>query len=40
MTGYGMGDIVAMKKPHPCGCNEWRIMRLGAENGHDSPGAV
>ncbi|MGM9966122.1 DUF951 domain-containing protein [Rummeliibacillus sp. TYF005] len=28
---YGLGDIVEMKKQHPCGTNEWKIIRLGAD---------
>ncbi|SHF32683.1 hypothetical protein SAMN02746089_01702 [Caldanaerobius fijiensis DSM 17918] len=31
MKEYTLGDIVMMKKPHPCGNNEWEIMRLGAD---------
>lgn len=26
-----MGQIVEMKKPHPCGSKEWEIIRLGAD---------
>jgi hypothetical protein len=28
---YGLGDIVEMKKQHPCGTNEWKIIRMGAD---------
>ena len=28
---FNMGDIVEMKKGHPCGSNEWEIIRLGAD---------
>lgn len=28
---YNLGDIVVMKKPHPCGTNEWEIVRMGAD---------
>lgn len=28
---YQLGSIVMMKKPHPCGYNEWEITRLGAD---------
>lgn len=28
---YGLNDIVQMKKPHPCGENRWRIIRLGMD---------
>lgn len=26
-----IGDIVKTKKPHPCGKNEWEIVRMGAD---------
>ena len=26
-----LGNIVEMKKGHPCGANEWEIVRLGAD---------
>ena len=28
---YKLGSIVIMKKPHPCGTNEWEVIRLGAD---------
>jgi len=28
---YGLGTIVIMKKQHPCGTNEWEIVRVGAD---------
>jgi len=28
-----LGDIVRLKKPHPCGSYEWRVVRLGADIG-------
>lgn len=28
---YHLDSIVTMKKPHPCGTNEWQITRLGAD---------
>lgn len=28
---YSLGTIVEMKKGHPCGANEWEIIRLGAD---------
>ena len=28
---YTIGTKVIMKKPHPCGTNEWKIIRLGAD---------
>ena len=28
---FGLGDIVQMKKQHPCGTNEWEIIRMGMD---------
>jgi len=28
---YELGDIVKMKKPHPCGTNAWEIVRTGMD---------
>ena len=28
---YKVGSIVMMKKQHPCGTNEWEIVRVGAD---------
>ncbi len=28
---YEVGDIVRMKKKHPCGNFEWTILRTGAD---------
>lgn len=28
---YSLGNIVEMKKGHPCGANEWEIVRIGAD---------
>lgn len=28
---YKLNSIVMMKKPHPCGTNEWQIIRVGAD---------
>ena len=30
---YQVGDIVRMKKPHPCGSHEWQITRTGMDFG-------
>lgn len=30
-TNYKLGSKVIMKKQHPCGANEWEIIRLGAD---------
>lgn len=26
-----VGDIVTMKKPHPCGSKDWKLLRVGAD---------
>ena len=31
IKGIGRGDIVKLKKPHPCGSSEWENMRVGAD---------
>lgn len=28
---FEVGDIVKMKKKHPCGSFEWEILRIGAD---------
>jgi hypothetical protein len=28
-----LGDVVQMRKQHPCGGDTWRVVRLGAEIG-------
>ncbi|TJY41714.1 DUF951 domain-containing protein [Cohnella pontilimi] len=28
---FQLGDIVQMKKPHPCGTNEMEIIRMGMD---------
>ncbi len=28
---YTLGDRVILKKGHPCGTNDWEIVRLGAD---------
>ncbi|MBP3544516.1 MAG: DUF951 domain-containing protein, partial [Lachnospiraceae bacterium] len=28
---YHVGDIVKLKKPHPCGSSEWEILRVGMD---------
>lgn len=28
-----MGDVVRLRKPHPCGGYEWEVVRLGADIG-------
>lgn len=28
-----MEDVVRLKKPHPCGSTDWRVVRVGADIG-------
>ena len=33
MLELHLGDILRLRKPHPCGGFEWRVVRLGADIG-------
>ena len=28
---FDVGDVIRMKKPHPCGSKEWEVLRVGAD---------
>jgi hypothetical protein len=28
-----LGDVLRLRKPHPCGGYEWKVVRLGADIG-------
>ncbi|MCI8946588.1 MAG: DUF951 domain-containing protein [Lachnospiraceae bacterium] len=28
---FQVGDVIKMKKQHPCGAKEWEILRVGAD---------
>lgn len=30
---FSVGDVVRLKKPHPCGGYDWTVVRLGADIG-------
>lgn len=32
-VSYQVGDVVRMKKEHPCGSNAWKITRTGMDFG-------
>ncbi len=32
-TDIRLDDIVQLRKPHPCGGDRWRVVRLGADIG-------
>jgi hypothetical protein len=31
ITPIALGDVVRLKKPHPCGANEWVVTRVGMD---------
>ena len=31
MDQFDLGDIVQMRKAHPCGSDSWKIIRTGAD---------
>jgi hypothetical protein len=33
LTDMSMGDVIRLRKPHPCGTSEWVVVRLGADIG-------
>ncbi len=33
MLNINLGDVVHLKKQHPCGSDEWLVVRLGADIG-------
>jgi hypothetical protein len=33
ITPIKVGDVVRLKKAHPCGANEWEVTRLGMDIG-------
>jgi hypothetical protein len=33
LSDLSLGDIVQLRKPHPCGSREWEVVRLGADIG-------
>lgn len=30
-TNIQVGDIITFKKPHPCGGNTWKVLRVGID---------
>ena len=28
---FNVGDLVELRKPHPCGCKQWQILRTGMD---------
>ena len=33
-----VGDILTMKKPHPCGSKQWKVLRTGMDFKHSCVG--
>jgi hypothetical protein len=33
MLDFALGDVVRLRKPHPCGGFDWQVTRLGADIG-------
>jgi len=33
LPDLNLGDIVRLRKSHPCGGTEWKVVRLGADIG-------
>ena len=33
ITPVKVGDVVKLKKAHPCGANEWEVTRVGMDIG-------
>ncbi|MFI3201861.1 MAG: DUF951 domain-containing protein [Eubacteriales bacterium] len=31
MNKYQVGQIIQLKKQHPCGSNQWELLRVGAD---------
>jgi hypothetical protein len=30
-ANFNVGDVVQTKKKHPCGCDQWEIIRTGVD---------
>lgn len=30
-NNLNVGDIITLKKKHPCGSHEWKLLRIGAD---------
>jgi hypothetical protein len=30
---FQIGEVLQLKKPHPCGSSQWQVTRLGADIG-------
>lgn len=30
-NNLNVGDVITLKKKHPCGSHEWKLLRIGAD---------
>ncbi len=28
---FEIGDVIELKKPHPCGSKQWKVLRVGMD---------
>jgi len=40
LPDLNLNDIVRLRKPHPCGSYDWKIVRLGADIGLECCGCA
>ncbi|HUX88517.1 MAG TPA: DUF951 domain-containing protein [Chloroflexota bacterium] len=33
VVDFHLDDVIRLRKPHPCGSYDWRVVRLGADIG-------
>jgi hypothetical protein len=38
LTELTLGDVVRLRKPHPCGSTDWTVVRMGADIGLECKG--
>lgn len=38
LSELALEDVVRLRKPHPCGSTDWRVVRLGADIGLECTG--
>ena len=31
MHKFGLGSVLTLRKTHPCGSNEWKVIRYGTD---------
>ena len=38
LPDLSLNDVLRLRKPHPCGSYEWKVVRLGADIGLECTG--